>query len=88
MAKIVTPTEEALTAKVWQMADVLAAHGIGNTSLRLATSRHMWAFIEKVGTEHIFSCRKCGLQLQTDKCPSINKGTCRDGRRHDWQHDY
>ena len=52
------------------------------------TSHHMWAFIEKVGTEHIFSCRKCGLQLQTDKCPSINKGTCRDGRRHDWQHDY
>ena len=31
MAKIVTPTEESLTAKVWQMADVLAAHGIGNT---------------------------------------------------------
>ena len=31
MAKIVTPTEEALTTKVWQMADVLAAHGIGNT---------------------------------------------------------
>ena len=31
MAKNVTPTEEALTAKVWQMADVLAAHGIGNT---------------------------------------------------------
>lgn len=31
MAKIVTPTEEALTTKVWQMADVLAAAGIGNT---------------------------------------------------------
>lgn len=31
MAKIVTPTEEVLTTKVWQMADVLAAAGIGNT---------------------------------------------------------
>lgn len=31
MAKTNIPTEEQLTAKVWQMADVLAAHGIGNT---------------------------------------------------------
>lgn len=31
MAKIVTPTEESLTAKVWQMADVLAAQGIQNS---------------------------------------------------------
>lgn len=31
MAKVVTPTEEALTTKVWQMADVLAAQGIGNS---------------------------------------------------------
>lgn len=31
MAKKNILSEEALTAKVWQMADVLAAHGIGNT---------------------------------------------------------
>lgn len=31
MDKVILPTEETLTAKVWQMADVLAAHGIGNT---------------------------------------------------------
>ena len=31
MAKTVATSVESLTAKVWQMADVLAAHGIGNT---------------------------------------------------------
>ncbi len=31
MAQIQQPTVEQLTQKVWQMADVLAAHGIGNT---------------------------------------------------------
>lgn len=30
MAKTIATSVEALTAKVWQMADVLAAHGIGN----------------------------------------------------------
>lgn len=31
MAQIQQPTVEQLTQKVWQMADVLASHGIGNT---------------------------------------------------------
>lgn len=51
MAKIITPTEEALTAKVWQMADVLAAHGIGNTDYEKALYCHTTLKIKYYGNK-------------------------------------
>ena len=55
-----------------------------NSSGCSAATFHAWNKICPVGTEHAYSCKRCGIQVETNEMPPGGNFSCLNNQAHYW----